>query len=169
MRKLFSVLFLSAAPAVLLAQQAQPAQQKPAEKPVVETQKAPEEQPAAKPRSPYPPAPKPGHPLDPADVAVLTGKNKPAQSNPYGAYSYPVFVDPYGTYGYPAGGSHFGTQIFSTPGGMAVPEFPPFAMGQFRGRRFFVGSGNFGGLPLLFFTHGSNRVFVFLGPGMSFF
>ena len=51
------------------------------DKPAAESQKAPEQPappqtPAAKLRAQFPPAPKPGHPLDPADVDVLTGKPK---------------------------------------------------------------------------------------------
>jgi hypothetical protein len=44
------------------------------------------------------PAPKPGHPLDPADVDVLTGKDR-ARKNPYGVYGYGGPGSMYG-YGY---------------------------------------------------------------------
>jgi hypothetical protein len=56
---------------------------------------APAENSAAK------PAPKKGHPLDPADVAVLTGKDRPSGTNyRYGGSPY-VYAD------FPSGGSVF--------------------------------------------------------------
>lgn len=171
MRKAFWILLMLAAPALVLAQETQQSQPpKPPEKPAAEAQKAPAPPapaPATKPRSPYPPAPKPGHPLDPADVDVLTGKSKP--TNPYGAYGYRVVVDPYSGFGYPMSGSRFDQSIFTTPGGSTLSGLPPLAFGEIGGRRFFFVNGSQAGLPVLFFNRGSDRAFVFLGSGLSFF
>lgn len=166
-KKIFWILLMLAAPAFVWAQESQQTQQKPPEKPAAEAQKAPEQPapaPAAKPRSPYPPAPKPGHPLDPADVDVLTGKSKPA--NPYGPYGYRLTVDPYSGFGYPLSGSRFDQSVFTTPGDSALP---PFAFGEVNGRRFSLLNGSRAGLPILFFNRGSDRGFIFLGRGLSFF
>lgn len=117
MRKRLGILLLLtlALPALVLAQQAQQTQQgqqnqqsqaapKPEQKPPEDAQKSPPA-PAKTWKSPYPPAPKPGHALDPADVDTLTGKNK---TQPYSG-SYGVLVDPYGGYG-------SNRSIFTTPG-----------------------------------------------------
>ena len=169
-RKIFWILLMLAAPALVLAQESQQTQPpRPPEKPAAEAQKAPEQPapaqtPAARLRAQFPPAPKPGHPLDPADVDVLTGKSKPA--NPYGIYGARVAVDPYSGFGYPLSGSRFGPSIFTTPGGSALP---PFAFGEVSGRRFSLLNGSRAGMPILFFNHGSGRSFIFLGRGLSFF
>ncbi len=165
-----------AMPALVLAQQSQQSQApaKAPEKPAEEAQKAPE-QPTPPPpptlaqrlRAQFPPAPKPGHPLDPADVDVLTGKSKAA--SPYGPYGYRVMVDPYSGFGYPSGSTGLNDSVFSTPGGSRYSGFPPFAVGQLGGRRFFFVNGTQAGLPILFFNRGSDRAFVFLGRGTSFF
>lgn len=173
-RNAFWILLMLAMPALVLAQQSQQSQQKPPEKPAAEKQKAPE-QPAPAPvpttaeklRAQFPPAPKPGHPLDPADVDVLTGKSKPA--NPYGPYGYRVVADPYSGFGYPMTGSRFNQSVFSTPGGSMLSGVPPFAFGDVGGRRSFFVNGSHAGLPVLFFNRGSDRAFVFLGRGLSFF
>jgi hypothetical protein len=182
-RNAFWILVMLAMPAFVLAQQTQPSQSKPAQKPAAETQKAPE--PAAapaqtaepaptfssvapkKPVSTYPPAPKPGHPLDPADVDVLTGKSKPA--SPYGGYGYRVLADPYSGFGYPYAGAGLDQSVFSTPGGSMLSGVPSFAVGQIGGRRFFFVNGTQAGLPILFFNRGSDRAFIFLGRGLSIF
>ena len=183
-RTAFLILAMLAMPALVLAQQQQPSQTpaKAPEKPATQTQKADAQKPAEtpapevtfssvapkKPRSLYPPAPKPGHPLDPADVDVLTGKNKAPAA--YGPYAYPVVVDPYSGFGYPSAGSVLNGPIFSSP---SLSNFsgtiPPFAVGQFGGRRFVFVNGAPAGLPFLFFNRGSDRAFVFLGRGLSFF
>jgi len=169
LRNAFWILVMLAAPAFVLAQETQPSQQKPPEKPAAETQKAPEKPltTAEKIRAQQPPAPKPGHPLDPADVDVLTGKTKAA--NPYGPYGGRVVVDPYSGFGYPMGGSLYNQSVFSTPGGSMLSGQTPFAFGDAGGRRFSLMNRSRAGMPILFFNHGSNRSFVFLGRGISFF
>lgn len=167
-RKAFWILLMLAAPAFVLAQETQQSQQKPPEKPAAETQKAPEKPltTAEKIRAQQPAAPKPGHPLDPADVDVLTGKNKAA--NPYGPYGGRIVVDPYSGFGYPMGGSLYNQSVFSTPGGSMLSG-SPFVFGDMGGRRIALWNGSRAGMPILFFNHGSNRSFVFLGRGISFF
>jgi hypothetical protein len=170
LRNAFWILVLLAAPAFVLAQETQQSQPaKPPEKPAAEAQKAPEKPltPAEKIRAQQPPAPKPGHALDPADVDVLTGKNK--SSNPYGVYGNRIVVDPYSGFGYPMGGSRFDQSIFSTPGGSMLSGQPPFVFGDVGGRRFSLMNGSRAGMPILFFNHGAGRSFVFLGRGLSFF
>ena len=170
LRNAFWILVLLAAPAFVLAQETQQSQPaKPPEKPAAETQKAPEKPltPAEKIRAQQPPAPKPGHPLDPADVDVLTGKNKPA--NPYGPYGGRVVVDPYSGFGYPMGGSLYNQSVFSTPGGSMLSGQTPFVFGDVGGRRFSLLNGSRAGMPILFLNHGANRSFIFLGRGLSFF
>jgi hypothetical protein len=160
LRNAFWILVMLAAPAFVLAQETQQSQPpKPPEKPATEAQKAPEQPapaqtPAAKLRAQFPPAPKPGHPLDPADVDVLTGKNKSA--NPYGPYGTRVVVDPYSGFGYPMSGSRFGQSTLDMSG-----EFPTPRAFSLRNSR--------AGMPILFLNHGSNRSFIFLGRGISFF
>ncbi len=161
LRKTFWILVMLAAPAFVLAQESQQSQQKPPEKPAAEAQKAPE-QPApapaptagAKLRAQFPPAPKLGHPLDPADVDILTGKNKPA--NAYGPYGYRATVDPYSGFGYPMSGSRFGQSTLDLSGEFSSP-------------RAFSLRNSQAGLPILFFNRGAHRSFVFLGRGLSFF
>ena len=170
LRNAFWILVMLAAPAFVLAQETQPSQPaKPPEKPAAEAQKAPEKPltPAEKIRAQQPPAPKPGHALDPADVDVLTGKTKPA--NPYGPYGGRVVVDPYSGFGYPMGGSLYNQSVFSTPGGSMLSGQTPFVFGDTGGRRFSLLNGSRAGMPILFFNHGSNRSFIFLGRGISFF
>lgn len=165
------ILVMLAAPAFVLAQETQQSQPpKPPEKPAAEAQKAPEQQPAPAPtaaeklRAQFPPAPKPGHPLDPADVDVLTGKSR--FSNPYGPYGSRIVVDPYSGFGYQRGGTRFDPSVFSTPGGSMLSGF---TFGDTADRRFFLLDNSRAGMPVLFFNHGANRGFIFLGRGLSFF
>jgi hypothetical protein len=182
-RNAFWILAMLAVPALVLAQQ--PPQSTPAkapakEKPAAEAQKpaeqaAPAQAPAPtfssvapkKPVSTYPPAPKPGHPLDPADVDVLTGKSKAPST--YGPYGYRLMVDPYSGFGYPSGSTGLNDPVFSSPSLSNFSGVPPFAFGQFGGRRFVFVNGAQAGLPFLFFNRGSDRAFVFLGRGLSVF
>jgi len=107
-------------------QSAQPPTELPAEAPVVQTV----------PPAQYPqPAPKPGHPLDPNDVAILTGH--PVGGNtahsPYASTILYTYTGPY-SYGYPnrcwfGPGPRFGFNgsFFSRPG----PFIGPFMGGPF--------------------------------------
>jgi hypothetical protein len=85
-------------------------------------------------------APKLGHPLDPADVDILTGK---ADRNARG-YS-PGFV-PY-MYGYGAAG--YGGR-YAAGSTKTSPPFVPLAFGNVNGRSFVVIGSTFRGAPPLF-------------------
>jgi hypothetical protein len=82
------------------------------------------------------PAPQLGHPLDPADVATLTGRattSTPAYTRGYGSY-YPPYAG-----GYPADLPLFGGSQFSG-GNWGMPMFSPIGFG--RGNLFvFRGAG----------------------------
>lgn len=168
-RNTFWVLLLLAAPAAVLAQEPQQSAQKPPEKPVTEAQSIEQKPPrplttAEKIRAQQPKAPKPGHPLDPADVDVLTGKTR--SSNPYGAYGARFYVDPYtglaySLYGY---GARAGDSVLSSPTGLFSETLNDPGTRPFSVRNSFRN-----GTPVLFFNRGATRRFVFLGSGFSFF
>jgi hypothetical protein len=93
-----------------------------------------------------------GHPLDPADVDTLTGKNdQRRQVGPAGGayYSYPMTNDWFGM-------PQFGTRFWGTPGGRFGS---PFMTGTF-GRGF--GGGHFR-------RFGANTFFLAPPAGTSFF
>lgn len=142
MRKLFLVTLLLAVPWALLAQEAPAKSGAPAAPP-----------------APYPPAsqyaaPQPGHPLDPADVATLTGRGQtsiPAVYRvPYGAPAPAYF-----NYSQPA--PLFGNRRISAWGSAWVSPlgtqpfffFPHF--GNFRAHPVFVIGGTGTGTPLVIF------------------
>lgn len=122
-------------------------------------------QPQAQPQA----APKLGHPLDPADVDVLTGKTKagraPGYGNaaaPYPYMSYPVNVADY------APSRSLG---WNSP---ASPPFVPLAFGRFNRQNFFViGNTTSIGPPLFFFGRGRTGLNTFFfapaRPGFGFF
>jgi hypothetical protein len=92
-------------------------------------------------------APVLGHPLDPNDVATLTGKNdQHRQLGLNGGYYYPYSTDWFGVPQF--GTPQFGTQFFSGPGSRFGNAFGGFG----RGRNF-----------------GPNSFFFGPGPGTSFF
>lgn len=132
MRKLLLVVLLLAGQS-LLAQEPPPAQ-----KPPEQTAPAP-----AQPQA----APKLGHPLDPADVDVLTGKNKAPAS---GAYGYSA--TPYLYLNYPLGQAAYGSsRPFGNRSFASLPAMPFFRSG-FRARSlFFFDTRNLFS-PRLFFS-----------------
>jgi hypothetical protein len=67
------------------------------------------------------PAPKPGHPLDPADVVTLSAK--PQTASPYGAYAAPYAA--YSAYGRGYGNSYYDEWSTETS-----PPFVPLAFGR---------------------------------------
>jgi len=97
-------------------------------------------------------APVLGHPLDPADVDTLTGKNdQRRQVGPAGGayYGYPMTNDWFGI-------PQFGTQFWGTPGSRFGSPFMTGAFGRgFRGRHL----GRFG----------TSTVFLAAPAGTSFF
>jgi hypothetical protein len=175
-------------PGLVCAQQAQtqppPAPQKPAVKPPKQEPPAPAAQQPAEPELKYTPssvapkpqkslvppsAPKPGHPLDPADVDVLTGKNKPSSQRGYG-----VLVDPYLGYGYPRstftdpGGP--GSRFTNPPDrGYSGSYISPLAVGRVNNQNFVILGGQAGSLPFVISAGGRNDVVVFLRRGFVFF
>jgi hypothetical protein len=90
-------------------------------------------------------APKPGHPLDPRDVMILTGKDKPQAAPGSYYYGYPGSYFP-GYYGYAAPGNPLpllsGSDLtYSDPLSsqrLATPRFAPLLFGTVNGRPFFI-------------------------------
>ena len=125
-----------------------------------------EEQSAATNSAQAKPAPKLGHPLDPADVDVLTGKanrttgaNRPVEVLPYGYAGYGGFGR------YSMGTSRFGGSQFASVGGSAKPLFAPIAFGRVGNRSFFVvGNTSSFGAPFFFFSQGHRTRSVGLFP-----
>ena len=80
------------------------------------------------------PAPKPGHPLDPNDVAILTGHARGPVAAAYGTAYAPMYAYP-APYSY-RNGQHFGFNGFFFPrfGRVRAPFFgPPFGPFFFTG------------------------------------
>lgn len=112
-------------------------------------------------------APVLGHPLDPADVDTLTGKNEQRrQVGPVGGayYGYPMSNDWFGT-------PQFGTRFFSGAGSQFFSPFlfggiNPLAVGGFgRGRNFGPNSFVFAPSPVTPFFLGGPH---FATPGVVF-
>ena len=153
-----------------LAASLTPAQEKQQPGPRTEEQTSTTTSPQAK------PAPKLGHPLDPADVDVLTGKNtqnagaaRPVEVLPYGFAGYGGYAG-YGRFGYSMGTSRFGGSQFAPVGGSAQPLFAPIAFGRVGNRSFFVvgNTGSFGA-PFFFFSRGRGRhIGLFPATGSRF-
>ncbi len=92
-------------------------------------------------------APQPGHPLDPRDVDVLTGKTSRQYAAPPAAYYYgaPGYGYGYGSgygygYPYPAGSMPSFTSSGLLPNSTlnATPRYAPMYFGVFNGRPFFI-------------------------------
>ncbi len=84
-------------------------------------------------------APQPGHPLDPRDVDILTGKTGRQYAAPPAAYYYGYPGYSYG-YPYPAGPmpSFTSSGLLSSPNLDATPRYAPMYFGVFNGRPFFI-------------------------------
>ena len=114
------------------------------------------------------PAPQLGHPLDPADVDVLTGRAKAPTSTGYR-------LDPlsyaYGSYaGYPTNVAPLRAPRFAGFGPARTP-FVPLLFGRTRsGSFFFLGNSPFFAPPFFFFRNrsGTGNSFLF-GPARSGF
>ncbi len=112
-------------------------------------------------------APKPGHPLDPADVDVLTGKAKPSGAPGYRSEAAPY---PYASYPVNVAGYVPGRALGSSS--LASPPFTPLLFG--RGRSFFlIGNATGFGRSPFFFRRGrsgsSTFFFTPARPGFFFF
>ena len=112
-------------------------------------------------------APKPGHPLDPADVDVLTGKTKPSGAP---GYRYGVAPSPYASYPVNVAGYVPGRALGSNS--LVSPPFTPLLFGRVRGRSFFL-TGNTTGFSrsLFFFSRGrtGSSTFFFTPAHPGFF
>ena len=113
-------------------------------------------------------APKLGHPLDPADVDVLTGKTKPSEAP---GYRYEVAPSPYASYPVNVAGYVRGRALGSNS---LAPPFTPLLFGRGRGRSFFLIGNTTGFSRSLFFlsrgrTGSSTFFFTPARPGFFFF
>ena len=147
MRKAFLVVLVFACQGVL-AQERPPAQAQPqAPDRTVQGQAAP--------------APKLGHPLDPRDVEILTGR--PQAVAPSG---YRVEIPAYWPFSYPINTSRFSQPLFAPLSTATRPPFVPLLFGRVGGRSFIlIGSTTSLRVPF-FFSLGRSRVVV--GPGFVF-
>ena len=127
-----------------------------------------EETPAAREQSQAQAAPKLGHPLDPADVDVLTGKTKPSRAPGYRSEAAPY---PYSSY--PINAAGYLPARFLQSNSLTPPPFSALLFRRARGRSFFpIGNTTRFGSPLFFFSRGhtGSSTFVFFAPARpSFF
>ncbi len=108
-------------------------------------------------------APKLGHPLDPADVDILTGKADRAARG-YAGRGVPYASSyGYGGTGYQFGQSQSGPSLFAPVSTATSPPFVPLAFGQVGNRPFAVFGSTIPIAPL-FFTPGG-----FFGNAGTFF
>lgn len=97
-------------------------------------------------------APKPGHPLDPADVATLSGKSSTA------ALPYQVYGTPYVYYS--GSESLFGQQAFAPVSTTVGPGVSPLAFGLIGRRPVAIFRAPGTGLPPFFFVRGHTGFFA---------
>jgi len=153
MKKTLRIALILAVPALLalpslLAQQAPPPPNKPEEPRTAQEKPQAQEQQA---RSQAQAAPKLGHPLDPADVDILTGKTKSSAAPSYGGYA----PAPYPYLSYPVNVAEYSPSRSLGWNSLASPPFVPLAFGRFNGQNFFViGNTTSFGPPLFFFGRG---------------
>jgi hypothetical protein len=150
MRKLLLIVLILSARSALAQEAASTTQNPPEENRATQTQAKPAE------------APKPGHPLDPADVDVLTGKNKAGVQSLYG---YGAQVTPYLSYSLGDYGSA-GSRMYD--GGLNRLPILPLLGRHSRALDFFLfDSSSFVGPRRFFFNHraAANSFFFFSGFG----
>ncbi|HXE76555.1 MAG TPA: hypothetical protein VNN18_13100 [Candidatus Xenobia bacterium] len=95
------------------------------------------------------PAPKPGHPLDPADVATLSAK--PQTGSPYAAYAVPYVVPTYGRW--------YGNSYYDAGSTETSPPFVPLVFGRIGDRPVVLFTSTTSDVPPLFY--GSGRTFFY--------
>ncbi len=95
------------------------------------------------------PAPKPGHPLDPADVVTLSAK--PQTYNSY----YPGGYAAYPTYGRWYGNSYYDSTSTETS-----PPFMPLVFGRVGDRPVVLFTSTNRDVPPLFYGHGQRFLFA---------
>ncbi|HSC77320.1 MAG TPA: hypothetical protein VLB32_02055 [Candidatus Acidoferrales bacterium] len=105
------------------------------------------------------PAPKPGHPLDPADVVTLSAK--PQTASPYGAYAATPYVA-YPTYGRGYGSSYY-YDSWSTE---TSPPFTPLVFGRIGDRPVVLFTTTNRDVPPLFYGHGQRFLFAPARPAL---
>jgi len=154
MRKLILIVLILTAQN-LLAQQEPPPNNQEEPRPAQQAQQPPQAQ----------EAPKLGHPLDPADVDILTGKTKASGASGYGTYA----AAPYAPVSYPVNVAEYSA---SRSLGWNSLASPPFAFGRFNGSNFVIG-GTAGFGPPFLFGRGrfgvNNFFFAPARPGFFFF
>ena len=96
-----------------------------------------------------PAAPKPGHPLDPADVATLSAK---PHATPYSTYASPYWGNPYGTW--------YGDSAFAPVSTETSPPITPLVFGRIGDRPVVLFTTRNAGVPPLVFGRGGS---FFLG------
>ena len=97
------------------------------------------------------PAPKPGHPLDPADVATLSAK---PQTTPYSTSASPYWGYPYGTYG-----TWYGDSAFAPVSTETSPPITPLVFGRVGDRPVVLFTTRNAGVPPLVFGRGGSFFF----------
>jgi hypothetical protein len=102
------------------------------------------------------PAPKPGHPLDPADVVTLSAK-------PQTGYS--AYPSPYAAY--PAYGRWYGNSFYDATSTETSPPFTPLVFGRVGDRPVVLFTTNNNDMPPLFYGRG--RSFLFAPPRPALF
>jgi hypothetical protein len=155
MRKLLLIAFLLLARNTFAQEAASTTQNPPPENRGAQTQAKPAE------------APKLGHPLDPADVDVLTGKNKAGAQSPYGGYG--ARATPYLSYSLGDYGSA-GSRMYDNSGNR-LPFLPLLGRHSRATDFFFFDSSSFVGPRRFFFNHraAANSFFFFSGFGRGGF
>jgi hypothetical protein len=152
MRKLLLIALILSARTALAQEAASTTQNPPEENRAAQTQVKPAE------------APKPGHPLDPADVDVLTGKNKAGAQNPYGSYG--SRVTPYISYSL-SDFAYDGSGMYANDAANRLPFLPLLGRHSRASDFFFFDSSSFVGPRRFFFNHraAANNFFFFSGSG----
>ena len=102
------------------------------------------------------PAPKPGHPLDPADVTTLSAK--PQTGSYYGAYGAP--------YVYPTYGGWYGDSYFAPVSTETSPPFMPLVFGRIGDRPVVLFTSTNRDVPPLFYGHGRQFFFAPSRPAL---
>ncbi len=131
-------------------------------------QNLPEEPAANQARPQATPAPKLGHPLDPGDVDILTGKARGSAK-----LGFRGEVSPYGYGGYPVNVAQYSPSQFARFSNATSPPFVPLLFGRVGNRSFFlIGNTTSFAPPLFFFSRGrglgSNLLFApAASPGFS--
>lgn len=102
------------------------------------------------------PAPKPGHPLDPADVVTLSAK--PQTGSYYGAYGAP--------YVYPTYGRWYGNSFYDAGSTETSPLFTPLVFGRVGDRPVALFTTTYGDVPPPYYGHGRTFFYAPARPAL---